>query len=412
MPIGDFSWLSSAEIEDLDVMSLDPDSSTGFMLEVDLSYPKKLHDKHGMFPLAPEKRSVHPSEWSPWTKKVAETYRLPIKEGASKLLVTLQDKTHYILHYMALQFYLRQGLVLTKIHKVLSFTQRCWMKDFIRFNTQKRREAVSAFDQDLYKTAVNSLYGKSLESKKNRIDFRLVTEREKFLKLSSKPTFKSFHIINRGIVGVEMKQPKVELTQVLYTGTTILDLSKIHLYKFHYDYMLPMYGNDLTVCMTDTDSLLYQIERRKNQCPYDDIIRNSRYFDTSNYPPEDNGYSLRNKRKMGCLKDEGKGRFSPYIYFCGLQSKVYTLEQQKQQDTKKGKGIKRSVLKTISSEDYENTLHQRVPVKRHLYQAIRSIKNQMYTVEGEKRGLSAFDDKSYILEDGVSCLPYGHYKIK
>lgn len=412
MPIGNFRWLSNEEIKDLDIMNVNATSSTGYMLEVDLSYPQSIHERHAMFPLAPEKRSVHPAEWSPWTRKVAETYRLPIKEGASKLLVTLEDKKRYVLHYMALQFYLRQGLILTKIHKVLSFTQRCWMKDFIAFNTRKRREATSEFEQDMYKTAVNSLFGKTLESKKNRIDFRLITEREKFLKLSSKPTFKSFQIINRGIVGVEMKQANVKLSHTPYTGSTILDLSKMHLYKFHYEYMLPMYGNDLTLCMTDTDSLLYKLTPSKNQCPYNDIIRYSRYFDTSNYSSEDPGFSLKNKRRMGCLKEEGRGRFSPYTYFCGLQSKVYTLEQQKQKDTKKGKGIKRSILKTFSAEDYERTLHELAPVKRHLYQAIRSIKNQMYTVEGEKRGLSAFDDKFYILSDGISTLPYGHYKIK
>ena len=414
MPIDGFRWLTQREKDELDIMALDPKGPVGYMLEVDLGYEDHLHDEHALFPLAPEKRSVRASEWSPWTRNLASRYKLPIKDGAPKLLLTLEDKNNYILHYSLLKFYLSQGLVLKKVHKVLQFNQGCWMRDFVLKNAQKRKEALSSFDQDMYKLCINSLYGKCLQSNKNKIDFRLITEKEKFLKLSSKPLFKSFQIINSGLVGVEMKQPEVELSHVLYTGATILDLSKLHLYKFHYEYMMSIYEKkDLTVCMSDTDSVLYHIRRRKDApSPYEDIGRNLRYFDTSNYPTNDPAYSIENKKKLGCLKEEGNGRLTPYIYFCGLQSKVYTLEHQKCKDTKKGKGIKKSTLKTFSVEDYENTLLEKSPVKGHKYQAIRSFHNQMYTVEGEKRGLSAFDDKFYILDDGVSTLPYGHYKIK
>jgi len=412
MPIEGFRWLTREEIDALDVTTLDPKGSVGYMLEVDLGYPSHLHDWHKIFPLAPEKRAVRSSEWSPWTRSVALKYKLPIKDGAPKLLLTLEDKNNYILHFSLLQFYLSQGLVLKKIHKAISFVQSYWMRDFVLRNARKRKEAVSDFEQDLAKLSINSLYGKCLQSNKNKIDFRLVTERDKFIKLSSKPYFKSFQIINKGLVGVQMKQRQVQLSHILYTGSAILDLSKQHLYKFHYEFMLPLYGKDLKLCMSDTDSALYHVQRRKHQCPYEDIRRNLYYFDTSNYNPADPAYSIQNKKKMGCLKEEGKGRFSPYVYFCGLQSKMYTLEQQKNKDTKKGKGIKQSVLKTFSSEDYEQTLHDLSPVKRHTYQAIRSIKNQLYTVEGEKRGLSAFDDKFYILDDGISTVPYGYYKLK
>ena len=414
MPVDGFRWLSAREIDELDVMSLDSKSSQGYMLEVDLEYPDSLHELHKIFPLAPEKRTVSSTEWSPWTKDLALRYKLPIKDGAPKLLLTLENKHNYILHYILLKFYLSQGLILKKVHKVLTFRQKAWMRDFVLKNAIMRKQAVSTFDQNMYKLSVNSLYGKTLQSNKNKIDFRLITEKKKFLKLSSKPTFKSAQIINSGLVGVEMKQPQVELSHVLYTGSTILDLSKLHLYKFHYEYMLPTYGkDDLTACMSDTDSILYHIQRAKGaQCPYEDIEHNLHHFDTSNYPASDPAYSLVNKKRLGRMKEEGNGRLTPYTYFCGLQSKVYSLEQQKCKDTKKGKGIKKSTLKSFSAEDYENTLLNRTPVKTHKYQAIRSFHNQMFTVEGEKRGLSAFDDKFYILDDGISTLPYGHFRIK
>ena len=414
MPVDGFRWLTPEEIDKLDVMSLDSKGSQGYMLEVDLEYPDTLHELHRIFPLAPEKRTVSSEDWSPWTKDLASRYKLPIKDGAPKLLLTLEDKHNYILNYILLKFYLSQGLILKKIHRVLTFRQEPWMRDFVLKNAEMRKEAVSTFDQNMRKLTINSLYGKTLQSNKNKIDFRLITEKKKFLKLSSKPTFKSVQIINSGLVGVEMKQPQVELSHVLYTGTTILDLSKLHLYKFHYEYMLPMYGkDDLTACMSDTDSILYHIRRAKGApCPYEDIERNLRYFDTSSYPAADPAYSLANKKRLGKMKEEGNGRFTPYTYFCGLQSKVYSLEQQKCKDTKKGKGIKKSTLKTFSAEDYEDTLLNRSPVKTHKYQAIRSFHNEMFTIEGEKRGLSAFDDKFYILDDGISTLPYGHYELK
>mgnify|MGYP001556250778 FL=1 len=374
-------------------------------------YPIHLHESHKLFPLAPVKRSVRASEWSPTTLALAKQYGIPIKDGAPKLLLTLEDKENYIPHYAVLQFYLSQGMILKKVHKVLTFRQSRWMRDFVLKNTQKRKEALSDFDRDLWKLTINSLYGKTLQSNKNKIDFRLVTDRQKFMKLSSQPTFKNCQVINSGLVGVSMKQPQVELTHILYTGTAILDLSKMHLYKFHYRYLLPMYGEDLTVLMSDTDSILISVRRRKNQCPYDDIARNMKMFDTSNYRQDDPAYSIQNKKKLGCIKEEGNGRFTPYIYYCGLQSKVYTLEQQRGKDVIKAKGIKRSTLKTFTAEDYEDTLHNPSVVKHHTYHAIRSLKNQLFTVKGKKKGITSFDDKFFLMPDMCTVFPYGYYKL-
>ena len=123
--------------KNVDVMSIDKKSDIGYILEVDLEYPKKLHILHNDYPLAPEKLAVTNDILSKYCKEIADKHEIKVG-NVKKLISNLGNKTKYVLHYKNLQLYLSLGMKLTKIFRVLKFEQPDWMKKYIDFNTKKR----------------------------------------------------------------------------------------------------------------------------------------------------------------------------------------------------------------------------------------------------------------------------------
>ena len=141
------------------IKNLKDDSETGYMFKVDLVYPKNLHlDKmHDNFPLAPEAIKIEKDMLSPYQTDLGD--RLDVSYGSEKLCLTLRDKTNYICHYRNLKFYLKHGMKLKKIHKILQFDQSAWLKPYIDLNTQLRQAADNKFDEDQAKLMNNSFFG-------------------------------------------------------------------------------------------------------------------------------------------------------------------------------------------------------------------------------------------------------------
>ena len=138
LPTGSFKWLSERKIKKIDLGKYGADSKKGLIVEVDLEYPQELHDLHNDYPLAPEKVKVSKNMLSGYCKRIAEKYNISIGL-VSKLIPTLRDKKEYVLHYCNLQLYLDLGLKIKKVHRVLKFDQSPWLKQYIDFNTEKRK---------------------------------------------------------------------------------------------------------------------------------------------------------------------------------------------------------------------------------------------------------------------------------
>ena len=128
-------------------MSSNEKSSIGYFLEVDLEYPKELHELHNDFPLAPEKLTVSNDMLSKHCKKIGDKYEIKVGD-VKKLIPNLGNKTNYVVHYRNLQLYLSLGMKLNKIHRVLKFNQSDWMKQYSDFNTKKRMNAANDFEKD------------------------------------------------------------------------------------------------------------------------------------------------------------------------------------------------------------------------------------------------------------------------
>ena len=405
LPTGNFKWLSQNQIEKTNLGKYTENSKKGLILEVDLEYPQELHDLHNDYPLGPEQIKVAKDMLSDYCKKIADKFN--ISSGlVHKLIPTLNDKEKYILHYRNLQSYLSLGLKLKKIHRVLQFDQSPWLKQYIDFNTQKRTHAKNSFEKDFFKLMNNSVFGKTMENIRKRVDVRLVTSKEKLLKLASKPTYVSSKIFNENLVAVHKIKETLTMNRPAYIGMCILDLSKTLMYDFHYNYIKHKYGNKAKLLFTDTDSLTYEIETTD---AYLDFWNDKDKFDNSDYPENSPYFNKTNKKVIGKFKDESAG--IPITEFVGLRSKMYSYVKDNEQTAQTAKGIKKQVIiKDIKHEDYKEVLFNNKQM-HHTIKTIRSNNHQLGSFELNKISLSCFDDKRFIHENGITSYAYGHYEI-
>ena len=159
-----------------------------------------------------------------------------------------------------LRYYLKQGLKLKKIKRAIMFKQKEWLNPWIDFNANKRKEATSDFEKDMYKLMNNAVYGKTMENVREHINFELVDTPERFQKVVNAPTYKHRHIINENLVGVENLKETVKLNKPVYVGMSRFDLSKLQMYSFYYDVLKKKYENKVRLIYTDTDSFVTHIE--------------------------------------------------------------------------------------------------------------------------------------------------------
>ena len=143
---------------------------------------------------------------------------------------------------------------------MLKFDQSPWLKQYIDFNTEKRKHAKNSFKKDFFKLMNNSVFGKTMENLCKRIDIRLVTNEKKLDKLTSKPTYMSSKIFNENLMAVHKVKETITLKRPAHVGMCILDLSKMLMYDFHYNYIKKKYNNRARLLFTDMDSLMYEIE--------------------------------------------------------------------------------------------------------------------------------------------------------
>ena len=183
------------------------------ILEVDLEYPRSLHDLHSDYPLAPEQIEVN---------------------KINKLIPNLRNKKKYVIHYENLKQYLSLGLKLTRVHRGIKFEESRWLEKYVTLNTERRTAARNDSEKDFFKLMNNSVFGKTMENIRNRVDIKLVTDRKKAENLSTKPNFKHCNIFSENLVAIHTKKTKLTFDKPVYLGMCILDLSKTLMYDFHY----------------------------------------------------------------------------------------------------------------------------------------------------------------------------------
>ena len=205
---GGFKWV---DVNPNKISELATRTDKGYVLEVNVSYPKDLHDSHNDLPFMCERMEIN---------------------GVEKLVPNLRDKKSYVIHIQALNQALQHRLRLDGIHRAIEFDQSPWLKTYIDFNTQLRTAATNDFEKDFFKLMNNLVFGKTMENTRKHRNIKLVMTEEKYLRTVLKPNFKSGVLFGENLMGCEMCKIKVVMSKPVYLGQAILDLSKIVMYEF------------------------------------------------------------------------------------------------------------------------------------------------------------------------------------
>ena len=289
------------------------------------------------------------------------------------------------------------------------------MKPYVNLCSNLRAHATNDFERDFFKIMENSVYGKTVEIQSKRSDIRTVQSRAQCKKLTEKPQCLNFRIFSEHLAAVQSKKASCMINKPFYVGFSVLDISKVWMYRFHYDFIKPSFLNHAKLLFTDTDSLMYEIEGGYKKV-YEAFNSNNsrsieRLFDFSSLPPEHPCYNVQNKKVIGKFKDETAG--DPILEFIGLRPKMYSFTTLSDMATgtvkekHRAKGIQYAAAKLLTHAQYLDQLNN--PTENRLTnRRIGSQLHVVYTLATEKRALCAFDDKRYLCEDGVTTLAFGH----
>ena len=240
-----------------------------------------------------------------------------------------------------------------------------------------------------------------MENIRNRINVKLINDSKEYLKCVSKPNFISQKIFDKNFIAVHQIRTVLTLNRPIYVVFCILELSKLLMYRFHYDYLLKTF-NDAKLLFTDTDSLVYETNSKDF---HGQSFKDKRLLDFSGYPVDSKYYDNSNKKVLGKMKDEFNG--VKIVEFIGLKSNMYLLISVNDKEVNKAKGIN----KKLRHKKYLDVLFNK-KVVRHNMKRIQSKLHEIGTYDVFKISLSCFDDKRYVLDDGMNTLAYFHKDIK
>ena len=253
LPVNDFKWIEdTSKISEEFIKNYDENNDKGYILEVDVKYPKKLHDIHSDLLFLPKRMKI---------------------DKCKNFIINLLNKKKYVVHIKSLKQALNHGLKLKKVHRIIEFNQKAWLKLYIDMNTELRKVAGNHFEKDFYKLMNNAVFGKTMENIRKHRNIKLVTTDKKRSKLVSEPNYHTINLISEDPSIIEMKKTKVKMNKPIYLGLSILEISKILMYEFCYDYMKPKYDNNVKLCYINTDSFIMNI---KTNDFYEDIANDGR----------------------------------------------------------------------------------------------------------------------------------------
>ena len=243
-----------------------------------------------------------------------------------------------------------------------------------------------------------------MENVRKHRDIKLVKTDYKRNKVVSEPNYHTMKLISENLSIIEMKKVKVKLNKPIYLGLSILEISKITMYEFSYDYMKKKYGDMVKLCYMDTDSLVMNI---KTKDFYKDIARDvEETFDTSNYDVDRLLPKRKNKKVIGLIKDElGGGIITEFV---ALRPKTYSYMTDEFIEMKKAKGTKKCVIKKmLKFEGYKKCLFDNEPMLKS-QQRFKSENHEVHTENINKIALSSNDDKRMVALDRITSYPYGY----
>ena len=388
LPVNGFKWIDNNEregpvINEDFIKNYDENNDKGYIFEVDVKYLKRLPELHSDLPFLSERMEIN---------------------KCKKLVCNLFNKKKYVAHINTLKQALNHGLKFKKIHRVIEFNQEAWLKPYIDMNTKLSKLAKNDFEKDLFKLMNNSVFGKTMENIRKHRDIKLVTTDRKRSKLVSEPNYHTINLISEDLSIIEMKKTKAKMNKPIYLGLSILEISKILIYEFWYDYMKPKYNDKVRLCYMDTDSFVMHIKTNDFYIDIASDVENR--FDTSNYEVNRPLPTGKNKKVIGLMKDELSGTI--ITEFVTLRPKTYSFLTDDGKEDKKAKGTKKCIIKKmIKFNDYKKCLLNGEIILKSQQRFI-SNKHDVYTENINKIALSNNDDKRIVLSNKITSYPCGY----
>ena len=369
LSVDGFEWIEDlSKIDEDFIKNYNEDSDKGYIIEVDVEYPKNLHDLHSDLPFLPKRLKI---------------------DKCSKLVCKLYDKKDYVVHIRSLKQALNHGLIFKKVHRAIQFNQEAWLKTYIDMNNEMRKQAKNYFEKYFFKLMNNAVFGKTMGNVRKHRDVKLVTTDKRRNQLLSKCNYYTTKWFLENLLAIEMKKTNVKMNKPVYLGLLILEISRTLMYEFWYDYMKLKYGDNVKLCYVDTDSFIMRI---KTEDFYKDVADDvEKRFDTSNYEVNRPLPTGKNKKVIELMKDELGGKIM--TEFFALRSKTFSYLMDDAWSDKKAKGTKKCVIKQrLKFNDYKDCLlKNEIALKSQ--QRFKSEIHGVYTEEINKIALSSNDDK-------------------
>ena len=385
-------------------------------MEVTLRYPESLHLSHNSFPLAPEHMTITDQDLSPYASgclrvlkqnnnpKTKSEDKLP-KHRSKKLGSSFNDRVKYLVHGLNLKFYLENGLELVEIHRGITFTQSRFLEGYIGMCMNKRQNASTKNEGDMYKLLSNALFGKMIEGVMNRMDCEFITNKVKATKSFTSPLFKGFMICDESLTVSFCHKKQLRMTQNWAVGFSILELSKLWMQRLFYETIKPRFERGVSVLMSDTDSWLMAVgegDENKVMEKLKDVM------DFSNFSRDHPLFDAKRKNVVGFLKNEVP--CDVIEEFVGLRAKTYTFKTLGKSVESRAKGVKKCYKDRIPFERYLDCIRDIQEVKVRQV-TIASKNHQNMLLQSNKIAFSSFDDKRYLL-CAIHSVPYGSSLIE
>ena len=343
------------------------ESNFGYIYEVDLTIPDCLHFFFNDLPPFVEKTN-------------------------GKLIANLNDKFNYKTHICLLKQGIRFGVKIIKYHRVVKFDQKPWLKEYVEFNTLKRKNSTDKTEKDFFKLMNNAVYGKTMENifKQSSLKFYSKNDKRFAERDLSKGKIKFFDNFTENLIYGEKCTIPI-FNKPIYVGFCILEISKMRMYELLYDVIKKNFQKSMLMYM-DTDSFVISMnESRKDVIDkLHNIAELKNNFDLSGY-----GIDFSNEGKLGTFKDEYPKKIIKE--FITIRSKTYFINFDNGEIVIKNKGCVKSE-NSLSIDDFTNSLYNEEYKKDGEQSHIRSFNHDVYTVVAMKNIInSKLDDKRITL---------------
>lgn len=387
------------------------DGNRGMCFCVDMHFPPSVKKLTDMYPFAPEHRKIYAEyfrdidkkELTPFLQRWSAANNGDNMKEFMGLVCTLYDKEKYNVHWRLLQFYMKHGVEITKVHYGVSFSEGDYLAGYIRKNIEIRNTRKDELGKTLYKLLGNSIYGKTFESPFKRNTYEIVRDPIKLQGLLQEGNIASMVPIDDLGWIVKMDGDDIILDKPTYIGACVCEFSKLHMYTLLYDKLMTIFPDQdgepgCQLVYTDTDSFIVRIRHPEGVTNDPKTL-----FDyiKSKDPDLIGGIG-------GQVKSE-TGEDDTIQEVIALRSKVYAYRTQKEHIGKRAKGTTYDAQETqLDWEVYKQALESLVSFETKNVQFVKKV-FKVASLDVFRCSLSVNDGKRDICDDGIHTHAFGYF---